>query len=88
MLSAQATDVVNKATSGLFKVANSPESMLQLEEEGLIEHIKSIGLFRSKARHVVALSQQLIDDHQGQVPNTKAALVKLPGVASKLPMLF
>lgn len=84
VLSAQATDVsVNKATAGLFKVANSPESILQLGEEGLIEYIKSIGLFRSKARHVVALSQQLIDDHQGQVPNTKAALVKLPGVGVK-----
>ena len=84
VLSAQATDIsVNKATAGLFQVADSPQKMLDLGEEGLISYIKSIGLFRSKARHVIALSEQLLTVHQGQVPNTKEALVALPGVGVK-----
>ncbi len=84
LLSAQATDVgVNKATQGLFKVANTPQKMLKLGEAGLIEHIKTIGLFRSKARHLMATCQMLVDLHEGQVPHDRAALEDLPGVGRK-----
>ena len=83
-LSAQATDVgVNKATRGLFAVADTPEKMLALGEDGLIQHIKSIGLFRTKAKNVIKLSRILIDDFGGQVPSSRAALQSLPGVGRK-----
>jgi endonuclease III len=83
-LSAQATDAgVNKATRALFEVADTPERMLALGEAGLIEHIKTIGLFRNKARNVIRLSQMLIDTFDGQVPSSRAALQMLPGVGRK-----
>jgi endonuclease III len=83
-LSAQATDVgVNKATKGLFAVADTPEKMLALGEAGLTEHIKTIGLFRNKAKNVIALSRMLIDRYDGQVPSSRAALQSLPGVGRK-----
>ena len=83
-LSAQATDVgVNKATKELFKIADTPEKMLALGEEGLIEHIKTIGLYRNKAKNVIKLSQILVDQYDGQVPNSRAALESLPGVGRK-----
>jgi len=84
VLSAQSTDVgVNKATRRLFEVADSPEAMLALGEEGLKRYISSIGLYNSKARHVIALSRQLIDRHGGEVPRDRAALMALPGVGRK-----
>ncbi len=83
-LSAQATDVgVNKATKALFEVADTPEKMLALGEEALINHIKTIGLFRNKAKNVIRLSQMLLDDYDGQVPSSRAALQRLPGVGRK-----
>jgi len=83
-LSAQATDVgVNKATHALFQIADTPEKMLALGEEGLTEHIKTIGLFRQKAKNVIKLSQILVDDYGGQVPSSRAALQSLPGVGRK-----
>jgi len=83
-LSAQATDVgVNRATARLFEIADTPEKMLALGEEGLIEHIKTIGLFRNKARNVIALSRLLIERFGGQVPSSRAALQSLPGVGRK-----
>lgn len=83
-LSAQATDVgVNKATRALFKVADTPQKMLDLGEEGLIEYIKTIGLFRQKAKNVIKLSRILVEDYDGQVPNSRAALQSLPGVGRK-----
>ncbi len=83
-LSAQATDIgVNKATRGLFAIADTPEKMLALGEEGLISHIKTIGLYRNKAKNVIKLSQMLIDDFGGQVPSSRAALQRLPGVGRK-----
>ena len=83
-LSAQATDVgVNKATKGLFAVADTPARMLVLGEATLIEHIKTIGLFRNKAKNVIRLSQMLIDDYNGHVPSSRAALQRLPGVGRK-----
>ena len=83
-LSAQATDVgVNKATRGLFAVADTPEKMLALGEEGLIGHIRTIGLFRNKAKNVIKLSRMLIDDYGGLVPTSRAALQTLPGVGRK-----
>ena len=83
-LSAQATDVgVNKATKELFKIADTPEKMLALGEEGLIEHIKTIGLFRNKAKNVIKPSRILVEDYGGEVPNSRAALVSLPGVGRK-----
>ncbi len=83
-LSAQATDTgVNKATRGLFAVADTPEKMLALGEERLIEQIKSIGLYRNKARNVMRLSQILVNDYGGVVPNSRAALQSLPGVGRK-----
>jgi endonuclease-3 len=83
-LSAQATDVgVNRATAELFKIADTPEKMLALGEEALIEHIKTIGLYRNKAKNVIKLSRILVDDYHGQVPNSRAALESLPGVGRK-----
>jgi endonuclease III len=83
-LSAQATDVgVNKATRALFQIADSPEKMLALGEDALIEHVRTIGLFRNKAKNVIKLSRILIDDYQGQVPTSRAALTTLPGVGRK-----
>ena len=83
-LSAQATDKgVNKATRGLFKVADTPAKMLALGEAGVIEHIKTIGLFRNKAKNVIKLSQRLVDEFDGEVPQSRAALESLPGVGRK-----
>ena len=83
-LSAQATDAgVNKATRSLFKVADAPEKMLELGEEGLVEHIKTIGLYRQKAKNVIKLSRILVDTYGGEVPNSRAALQSLPGVGRK-----
>jgi endonuclease-3 len=83
-LSAQATDKgVNRATEALFRVADSPERMLALGEEGLIEHIRTIGLYRNKARHVMKLSRLLVDEFGGEVPCSRAALASLPGVGRK-----
>ena len=83
-LSAQATDVgVNKATKALFVVADTPEKMLALGEESLVGHIRTIGLYRTKARNVIRLSRMLIDDFDGAVPSSRAALQRLPGVGRK-----
>jgi len=83
-LSAQATDVgVNKATRGLFALADTPQKMLALGEEGVIQHIKTIGLFRNKAKNVIKLSRILVDDYNGEVPSSRAALQSLPGVGRK-----
>ena len=83
-LSAQATDVgVNRATRALFQIADTPQKMLDLGEEGLIEHIKTIGLYRNKAKNVIKLSRILVDDYGGEVPNSRAALQSLPGVGRK-----
>jgi endonuclease-3 len=83
-LSAQATDAgVNKATRALFQVANTPQKMLDLGEERLIDHIKTIGLFRNKARNVIKLSRILVEDYGGVVPSSRAALQGLPGVGRK-----
>lgn len=83
-LSAQATDAgVNKATRELFKIADTPAKMLALGEEGVTEHIKTIGLFRQKAKNVIKLSQILVDQYGGEVPNSRAALQSLPGVGRK-----
>jgi endonuclease III len=83
-LSAQATDVsVNKATGPLFKIADTPQKMLVLGEDGLIAFIKTIGLWRNKAKNVIALSQALIRDHGGEVPGVREELIKLPGVGRK-----
>jgi len=84
MLSAQATDVsVNKATSVLYKKANTPEAIFALGEEGLKEYIKTIGLYNSKAKHVIKTCEILINDYDGQVPRDRKALEKLPGVGRK-----
>ncbi|WP_018997347.1 endonuclease III [Hirschia maritima] len=83
-LSAQATDVgVNKATRVLFAIADTPKAMLDLGEEGVAERIKTIGLWRNKAKNVIALSKMIIDDFGGEVPQTREELVKLPGVGRK-----
>ncbi len=83
-LSAQATDAgVNRATGPLFEVADSPEKMLALGEEGLTEYIKSIGLYRNKARNVIRLSRILVEEYGGEVPSSRAALESLPGVGRK-----
>ncbi|MET3613881.1 endonuclease-3 [Rhizobium aquaticum] len=83
-LSAQATDAgVNKATRTLFAVADTPQKMLELGEEKVRDYIKTIGLFRNKAKNVIALSQKLIDDFGGEVPKTREELVTLPGVGRK-----
>lgn len=84
VLSAQATDVgVNKATRALFEVADTPEKMLALGEERVGQFIRTIGLWRNKAKNVIALSDALIRDHGGIVPDDREQLVKLPGVGRK-----
>ncbi len=84
ILSAQATDVgVNKATDRLFPVAPTPDKMLALGVEGLTEYIKTIGLFRTKAKNVIATCRLLLDLHDGQVPDERSALEALPGVGRK-----
>jgi endonuclease-3 len=84
VLSAQATDAgVNKATRALFKVAGTPQKMVRLGEDRLREYIKTIGLYRNKARNVILLAQQLISEHGGSVPHDRAALEALPGVGRK-----
>ncbi len=84
ILSAQATDVgVNKATQRLFPVAPTPETMLALEVEGLSEYIKTIGLYRTKAKNVIATCRILLEQHAGEVPADRVALEALPGVGRK-----
>lgn len=84
VLSAQATDVgVNKATGKLYPVANTPQALLALGEEGLKRYINTIGLFNAKAKNVIALCQMLVDHHDGEVPSTREALESLPGVGRK-----
>ena len=84
LLSAQATDVsVNKATRGLFALADTPQAMLALGQDGLEQHIKTIGLYRSKARHLMQTCALLIERHGGAVPRTRAQLEALPGVGRK-----
>jgi len=83
-LSAQATDAgVNKATAALFEIADTPQKMLALGIDGLTGHIKTIGLFRQKAKNVIKLSRILVEDYGGQVPSSRAALQSLPGVGRK-----
>jgi endonuclease III len=83
-LSAQATDKsVNKATAGLFAIADTPAAMLALGEERLVDRIKTIGLYRTKAKNVIKLSQRLIEVYGGQIPSSRAALMTLPGVGRK-----
>ena len=84
LLSAQATDVgVNKATRRLFPVANTPQAILALGQDGLEGYIKTIGLYRSKARHLMETCRILVEQHGGQVPRTREALEALPGVGRK-----
>ena len=84
ILSAQATDLsVNKAMAKLFPVANTPAAIVALGADGVEPYIKTIGLFRTKARNVVAMSRRLIDEHDGEVPHDRAALEALPGVGRK-----
>lgn len=84
VLSAQATDKsVNIATRELYKVADTPQKILALGEEGLISYIKSIGLYKSKARHVMGLCSKLLSDFNGQVPRSREDLMSLPGVGRK-----
>ncbi|MGH1411963.1 MAG: endonuclease III [Pelagimonas sp.] len=83
-LSAQATDSgVNKATEKLFQIADTPQKMLDLGEDGVIEHIKTIGLFRQKAKNVIKTARILVEQFGGEVPNSRAALESLPGVGRK-----
>ncbi|MEM6624635.1 MAG: endonuclease III [Pseudomonadota bacterium] len=83
-LSAQATDKgVNKATEALFKIVKTPAQMLELGEERLIEHIRTIGLYRNKAKNVMKLSRILVEEYGGTVPASRAALASLPGVGRK-----
>lgn len=83
-LSAQATDAgVNRATRALFASVDTPQKMLELGEEGLIEHIRTIGLYRNKAKNVMKMARILVDDYGGEVPNSRAALQSLPGVGRK-----
>jgi endonuclease-3 len=83
-LSAQATDVgVNKATKALFKIADTPQKMLDLGLDSLKSHIKTIGLYNNKAKNVIALSQLLMDEFGGEVPHNRADLERLPGVGRK-----
>ncbi len=83
-LSAQATDIgVNKATDTLFRLADTPEKMLALGEDKVREHIKTIGLFRNKAKNVIALSRMILEEFDGEVPQTRDALMRLPGVGRK-----
>lgn len=84
LLSAQATDVgVNKATRRLFPVAHTPQQILDLGEDGLIEYIKTIGLYKTKAKHVMATCRILVEQHGGKVPPVREALEALPGVGRK-----
>lgn len=84
VLSAQATDKsVNKATESLYKKVDTPEKMLELGEEGLIEYIKSIGLYRAKAKNVIALSKLLVENFNSSLPRTREDLMSLPGVGRK-----
>ena len=84
ILSAQATDVsVNKATRPLFQVAPDAAAMVALGEEGLIEHIRTIGLYKTKAKNVIATCRQLLEQHGGEVPRQRDALEALPGVGRK-----
>jgi len=84
ILSAQATDKgVNKATEKLFKVANTPQAILKLGEQGLKNYIKTIGLFNSKAKNIIATCRLLVDTHKGKVPDSREALEALPGVGRK-----
>jgi endonuclease-3 len=84
VLSAQATDAgVNKATRALFQAADTPAKMVALGEDRIREHIKTIGLYRNKAKNVFALSEQLIAEHGGEVPRDREALERLPGVGRK-----
>ncbi len=84
VLSAQATDKgVNRATKALFQIARTPEDMQALGEDGVAEHIKTIGLWRNKAKNVVALSEALIEQHGSRVPHDREALEALPGVGRK-----
>lgn len=84
LLSAQASDVsVNKATRGLFAVANSPQKMLALGLDAVTQHIRTIGLYRTKAKNLLATCQILVDQHGGHVPRTREALEALPGVGRK-----
>jgi endonuclease-3 len=84
VLSAQATDAgVNKATRSLFKVADTPQKMVRLGEEKVRDYVKTIGLYRNKARNIILLSQRLLDEHGGEVPRDRDALEQLPGVGRK-----
>ena len=84
LLSAQATDVsVNKATRRLFLVANTPQALIRLGEAAVADHIKTIGLYRNKARHLLQTCRILVDQHGGQVPRSRSALEALPGVGRK-----
>lgn len=84
ILSARSTDAgVNKATPPLFACADTPEKMVHLGEEKLRAFIKTIGLYKSKAKHIIALSHQLLERHGGEVPNTRESLESLPGVGRK-----
>lgn len=83
-LSAQATDAgVNKATKELFKIADTPQKMLDLGIDKLKDHIKTIGLYNNKAKNVIAMAEILVSEHNGEVPQTREELVKLPGVGRK-----
>ena len=84
VLSAQATDAgVNKATRALFEIADTPQKMLDLGEDAVREHIRTIGLYRNKAKNVILLSKALLEKHDGEVPGDRDALVELPGVGRK-----
>ena len=84
VLSAQATDIgVNRATKDLFEIADTPEKMVKLGKRKLTSHIKTIGLYRTKAKNVIGLSEKLIEDHDSSVPKDRDALIKLPGVGRK-----
>jgi endonuclease-3 len=84
VLSAQATDIgVNRATRKLFEIVRTPEQMVALGELALIKHIKTIGLYRTKAKNIISLSQKLIKEHGSEVPDDRGALVALPGVGRK-----
>lgn len=84
ILSAQATDIsVNKATEKLYKIANTPEAIFNLGEESLKKYIKTIGLFNTKAKNIIATCKQLIELHQGEIPESREALEALPGVGRK-----
>ncbi len=83
-LSAQATDAgVNKATKDLWPIADTPEKMLSLGLEGLKEHIKTIGLYNNKAKNVIAMAEILVNEHNSHIPDTREALMSLPGVGRK-----